>query len=230
MRIIGWYGRMVVGLLFGVGLLAIGCSHQLRISNADEYFSPPTPPLREPLKVGIVSQSTAHRQNGRYVEAIVSALRNTGSFDKVLYPYDPATHGDLVNLIADIAVEPKYSGRGTNFWVNWPGFLIFAPAIWGYGYQAEVNTHVSVTKKPDDEPQMIQVSPVYRFRQAEMDRTWTEIGWFEVGIIPLIGGVAFIQYDPDVTDRFITEVSPNYGALIASKIVAALQGQLSLRQ
>ncbi len=222
MRIIGWSGRMLVGLLLGAGLLAIGCSHQLRITNADEYFSRPTPPLREPLKVGIVSQSVSHRQNGRYVEAIVDALRNTGSFDKVLYPYDPAIHGDLVNLIVDIAVEPKYSGRGTNFWVNWPGFLIFAPAIWGYGYQAEVNTRVSVTKKPDGGSQMIEVSPVYRFRQAEIDRTWTEIGWFEVGIIPLIGGVAFIQYDPDVTDRFITEVSPNYGALIAGKIVAAL--------
>ncbi len=51
----------------------------------------------------------------------------------------------------------------------------------------------------------------------------TEISWFEVGAIALIGGVYATQYDTDATDEFITKVSPNYGAYVANKIVAALQ-------
>jgi hypothetical protein len=215
-------GRAILAALFGIGLAASGCTHQLHITNGDEFFSPPTPPLAQPLTVGVVSQSAAHPQNSRYVDAIVTALRNTGSFDKVLYPYDPSTHGDMINVLVDVNVEPKYSGRGSNFWVNWPGFLIFAPAIWGYGYQAEINTQISVTRRPEGGSQAIQAHPLYRFRQAELDRTWTEIGWLEVGIIPFFGGFAFMQYDPDVTARFISEVSPNYGAFVASKIVAVL--------
>ncbi len=56
-----------------------------------------------------------------------------------------------------------------------------------------------------------------------MSRTWTEVGWFEVGIIPLIGGIVFTSYDVDATDDFITEVSPYYGPYIAGKIMATLR-------
>lgn len=215
-------GRAVLLGLVGLGVVVGGCSHDLRITNADDYFSPPVPPLRQALTIGVVSPSATHPQNGRYIEAIVAALRSSGSFDKVLYPYDPSNHGDLVTAIVEVTVEPKYAGRGSNFLVNWPGFLIFAPAIWGYGYQAEIKTFVNVSRTSDGGAQTIQADPTYRFRQAEIDRTWTEIGWLEVGIIPLFGGIAFMQYDPDVTPRFITEVSSNYGAFIAKKIVAAL--------
>jgi hypothetical protein len=106
--------------------------------------------------------------------------------------------------------------------VNWPGFLIFAPAIWGYGYQADIQTVVDIARKGDSAPVRVEASPRYYFRQAEIDRTWTEIGWLEVSLIPFIGGFVFMQYDPDVTDQFIQEVSSNYGALVAGRIVAAL--------
>ena len=102
---------------------------------------------------------------------------------------------------------PHYDGEGLNFLVNWPGFLIFAPAIWGYGYNAEIETKVNITRLTDGSSQQIAISTKYKFRQAEIDRTWTEVGWFEVGLIPLIGGVVFIQYDTDVTDEFITKVA-----------------------
>jgi hypothetical protein len=48
------------------------------------------------------------------------------------------------------------------------------------------------------------------------------VGWLEVSLIPFIGGFAFMSYDPDVTNEFIREVSPNYGAFVAGKLVAAL--------
>jgi hypothetical protein len=37
-----------------------------------------------------------------------------------------------------------------------------------------------------------------------------------------LNGLAFAQYDPDVTDDFIMKVSPNYGPYVANKIAAAL--------
>lgn len=214
--------KMFLFLILFVGLVFTGCSHSLRITNADNYFAPPSPPVKEPFKIGVTSANAADPQNSRYINSIVEALQRTGSFERVIYPYSQAIHQDQVNIVTDITVVPHYSGEGLNFLVNWPGFLIFAPAIWGYGYNAEIETKVSITRLQDGSTQQIEVPAKYKFRQAEIGRTWTEIGWLEWGVIPLIGGIVFIQYDPDVTDEFITKVSPNYGAYVAKKILEAL--------
>lgn len=199
-----------------------GCTHSLRITNLGDYFAPPVSSPEESLRIGITSGSDSHIQNSRYVSSIVDALQRNGSIEKVIYPYNAAVQNARVDVLLDISVNPKYSGRGSNFFVNWPGFLIWAPAIWGYGYNAEIETRVNINRQNKNQSQQIIVMNRYKFRQAEFDRTWTEIGWLEVSIIPFIGGIAFIQYDPDVTDEFITKVYSYYGPYVASKILAAL--------
>lgn len=214
--------KSLLFLMLFVGLFFTGCSHPLRITNADTYFAPSSPPVKEPLKLGVTSANAADPQTSRYVNNIIEALQRTGSFERVIYPYSQAMHQSEVNVVADITVVPHYSGEGLNFLVNWPGFLIFAPAIWGYGYNAEIETKVNITRLQGESSQQITIPTKFTFRQAEIDRTWTEIGWFEIGVIPLIGGIVFIQYDPDVTDEFITKVSPYYGPYVARKILEAL--------
>jgi hypothetical protein len=122
----------------------------------------------------------------------------------------------------DITINPHYSGDGSNFFVSWPGFLIWAPAIWGYGYNAEIETAVNITRLKDGS-QQIAVPTKYTFREAEMDRTWAaEMGWFLWSATALINGIFVTQYDTDVTDEFITKVSSSYGPYVAKKIEAAL--------
>lgn len=198
-----------------------GCSHGLRITNMDEYFNHPTAFLKTPLKIGVTSGADGHIQNSRYITAIVDAIQRNGNIEKVIHPFSAAVHQDAVDVVVDISVNPRYSGRGSNFFVNWPGFLIWAPAIWGYGYVAEIDTVVNINRLKEGASQQVTIPTKYYFRQAEMDRTWTEIGWLEVSLIPLIGGIVFTQYDPDVTDEFISKVSPNYGPFVANKIIAA---------
>jgi hypothetical protein len=200
----------------------IGCSSPLHITNEDQYFSPPTPPLKEPMKLGITSTSDAHIQNSKYVSAIVDALQRSGNFEKVIHPFNESIHRDQVDAIVDITINPHYSGDGSNFFVSWPGFLIWAPAIWGYGYNAEIETAVNITRLKDGS-QQIAVPTKYTFREAEMDRTWAaEMGWFLWSATALINGIFVTQYDTDVTDEFITKVSSSYGPYVAKKIEAAL--------
>jgi hypothetical protein len=216
-------GRMVILFsVFTVLLLLSGCTHAMRITNADKFTPSPTAPLTKPVKLGVTSASDAHPQNKRYVAAIIEALQKNGSVSQVLYPYK-RTENDPVDAVADITVNPKYSGVGSNFFVNFPGFLIFAPAIWGYGYQADIDTQVFLVNSKDSSQQQISIPCSYEFRQADMNRTWTEMGWFEVGIIPLVGGIVFTGYDEKVTEQFITKVSPSYGPFVAIKIVSAIK-------
>jgi len=200
--------------------LFAGCSHPMRITNMDNYFTPPSPPRKEVVKLGVTSPNSVDPQNSRYVNAVVDSLQRSGNFEKVIYPYSQSVHD--VDIAVDLSVSPHYSGNGSNFLVSWPGFLIFAPAIWGYGYNAEIDTNANITYLKVKNSNQIAIPTKYTFRQAEMDRTWTEIGWLEVSLIPFIGGFAFTQYDPDVTDEFITKVSPNYGPYVAQKIIAAI--------
>jgi hypothetical protein len=210
-------------VLVGFFIVTTGCSHSLRITNLNEYYTlSTTPPKKETVKLGVTSSSATDIQGSRYVDAILDGLRRNSSVEKVIYPYNQAIHQGMVDLTMDITIIPYYSGSGSNFLVNWPGFLIFAPAIWGYGYNAEIDTKVNVIRVKDNLSHQINIPTKWKFRQAEIDRTWTEIGWFEVSLIPFIGGIVFTQYDTDVTDEFITKVAPNYGTYVAKKILEGM--------
>ncbi len=208
--------------LVAVLFLLSGCTHAMRITNTDKFTLSPTAPLSKPVKLGVTSASDVHPQNKRYVAAIIEALQKNGNVSQVLYPYK-RTENDTVDAVADITVNPKYSGVGSNFFVNFPGFLIFAPAIWGYGYQADIDTQVLLVNAKESSQQQISIPCSYEFRQADMNRTWTELGWLEIGIIPFVGGIVFTGYDENVTEQFITKVSPSYGPFVAAKIVSAIR-------
>jgi hypothetical protein len=212
--------RLLSFALLAATLAATGCSHAMRITNLHEYQPAPTAPLHPPRTVGLVSRNVADPATRGFVDAIAEGLRRDASFGRVLYPFDDRMQQEA-DVVLDVSVSPQYSGRGSNFLVNFPGFLIFAPAIWGYGYEAAVDTRVAVRTR-DGATEELAIPTRYQFRQAEIDRTWTELGWLEVGIIPLIGGIAFTQYDTDVTPEFVMRVGPSYGAYVSQKIRESL--------
>jgi hypothetical protein len=209
---------MFVAVMFA-GFLFAGCSHNMQITNSGDYFAPPAAPVPQAIKLGVTSSSISDPQNSKYITAIVDALQKNSSIERVIYPYSQATHKDITDAVVDISVNPRYSGTGSNFFVNFPGFLIFAPAIWGYGYNADIETLATITSQKDGRSQQIAIPMTYHFRHAAMNRTWTEVSWFEVGIIALIGGAAFTSYDTGATNEFIQNASPSYGPYIAKKIV-----------
>jgi hypothetical protein len=213
----------VRSVLLAAALLATGCSHALRLTNAERFHVPPTPPLQPSRTIGVRSPNVGDPHTRGYVDAIVEAVRRDATFDRVLYPFDASQHD--ADVVVDVAVRATYDGKGTNFLVNWPGFLIFAPAIWGYGYEANIETKVLLRTR-DGAARDLVIPTFFEFRQAEIDRTWTEIGWLEVGIIPLIGGLVFTSYDPDVTPEFITKVAPYYGSYVVQRTREAL-GRMS---
>lgn len=215
------YKMSFIGIAF-LMLSLTACSHPMRITNQDEYFATPIAQSKDFKIIGVTSANSSDPENSKYVNAIVDGLKRGGNFEKVIYPYNASMHDSVCNYAIDITVKPEYTGRGSNFFVNWPGFLIFAPAIWGYGYNADIETVANISKNGSGQSQQINVVTNYKFRQAEIDRTWTEIGWLEFGLIPLIGGAAFMEYDPDVTGEFIAKVSPTYGEYVARKITETI--------
>jgi hypothetical protein len=141
---------------------------------------------------------------------------------EVLYPYTQRS-SKKVDVKAQITIIPEYSGSGWNFLINFPGFLVWAPAWHGYNYNVTYKTKIHLYSTADKKTFAILNIPIYlNVRHADICRTWTEISWLEVGIIALIGGIVFIGYDDDVTPLLIEETQLPLGDYLAARIVSCV--------
>jgi hypothetical protein len=195
-----------------------GCTHPLTVDNfpsAAAVASTTTPRL---FVVGLVNQTGAALSD-EYIAAVATALPEQPVVSQVVYPY---VKGSAADVVAYLEVNPEYKGAGSNFWVNFPGFLVWAPAWNGYKYYANPHTQVRLTSATGAPLGETSWDYEYQFHQADMGRTWTEISWLEAGIIALVGGAVFTRYDQDQSAPFAQAVSQNYGRMVASTIGQAL--------
>ncbi len=207
--------RLSVVVLAGV-VLASGCAHQLEVRDLNSYQNMQLTPLDKPLTIGIVP-SAGDFDSQRLIKGVGAAL---GKYlATVSLPYSP-TGGKEADVVASIAIRPQYRGSGWNFLINWPGFLIWAPAWHGYMYEANYDIGITLANGNDNSRIDSWSIPInLSLRHAETDRTWTEIGWLECGVIPFVGGIVFTQYDPDVTPILVDRISGPIGDYIAQEIV-----------
>jgi hypothetical protein len=195
----------------------VGCSHRLDVKNLRAYRSMDMSPLAKRCTVGLIA-ATDDMEGRRLVKSVGTALATESAI--VLLPYLP--NGERkADVVAKISLQPEFKGSGWNFLINWPGFLIWAPAWHGYVYKADFSADVLLTKGADSTKIDSWRIPIeLNIRQAAINRTWTEIGWLEWGVIPLVGGICFIQYDESVTVPLMEKVERTLGEHIAHQIIA----------
>lgn len=208
---------IAIPLLFlGALIFCSGCAHSLEIKNLNSYRNNSIGTLKKPTTIGMV-QTTEGVDCQQLVKGIGQALGKNSA--TVYLPYSP-NRDKQVDVIANVKVNPTYTGSGWNFLINWPGFLVWAPAWNGYVYKADFQVEVALTKGADNSKIDAWTTPInLNLRHAEFDRTWTEIGWLEYGVIPLIGGLVFIQYDSDVTPILMDTIEVPIGDYIAQEII-----------
>jgi hypothetical protein len=205
--------------LLSLLILLSGCKHSLTVRNIDSYRNLGGSPLKEKLSIGIISQNedincdylvrgTAYAL-GKYSTDVL-ILSNQSSYDKV-------------DIVANISIEPTYKGSGWNFLVNFPGFLVFAPAWNGYLYKVNYDVKIDILDSSSlAEIDTINLPIQLDIRHADFNRTWTGISWLEVGAIALVGGIFFIQYDSKVSPLLAKEVRSPIGNYIAQMIIDRL--------
>src|SRR3989338_5918200 len=107
-----------------MGAVLGGCSHRIEIKNLALYRPSSINPLAKPLSIGI-SHSEQDINMKKLVKGVGTELQKYSK--QVFLPY---TQGGAqkVDVVANVRITPTYRGSGWNFLVNWPGFLIWAPA------------------------------------------------------------------------------------------------------
>ena len=213
--------RLVMGAL--VSLVVSGCVHPLAVKNIGDYESYAPVSLDKQLVVGIRANGPSHKPESKLISEAVNYLYKANV--KPIYPYSSGAQGNnKVDVIAEFNLTSEYSGSGWNFLINFPGFLLFAPAWNGYVYKADYNFDCRLMKPGDNSLIEKWDVPIHlNIRHADLDRTWTEVSWLEVGIIAFVGGVCFIQYDDDVTPLVINQTRSTLGEYLSSQLVQHLK-------
>jgi hypothetical protein len=214
----------IAGLLFM--LLAAGCSHPLEVRNIHQY-KPTHQVFAKNLTLGVNTPNTP-TDGKALVDGTVQNLNfYTG---KIFYP---AMAGYPCDVLCRIIVTSRHKGNPNNFFINFPGFLVWAPAWHGYIYKTGYDIVVDLTTPAGDRIDSFTLPVDLDVRHAGMNRTWTELSWLEFGVLAFAGGVVFTQYDPAVTSLVETDTKRHIGGYIAQEImtrIAHLQPAVPLEQ
>lgn len=203
------------GCAIGAAFFLTGCQHALTVKNLDQYQRTGVVATK-PVSVGLVVQG-ADEPSGRLGEGIAAGLRNCST--EVVYPYT-LSGSAKADVQANVIIHPSYKGSGANFFINFPGFLIFTPAWNGYVYKVDYDVAVKLSRAADQMPIDDFMLPIkLNVRHAAMNRTWTEVSWLEVGIIALGGGIVFMDYDEKVSPLVANATKSTLGSYIAQEIV-----------
>jgi hypothetical protein len=211
---------LVVSLLAIFALSLTGCTHSLEIKNLSQYQSSSLHTLSKDLSMGIVT-SNANSDGQLLVTGTAQAM--SGYLGQIIYPYS-AGNSPEVDIISKIAISSDHKGSGYNFWINFPGFLVWAPAWNGYIYEPSYKVDVNMVKADDGSTIDSFTLPInLDVRHASFDRTWTEISWLEVGAIAFVGGLVFMSYDDDVTPLVDSAIQKPVGDFIAQEMAKRLR-------
>jgi len=202
-----------------IALFVSGCTHPLTVKNLNSYRNTGLTPLEKRISIGIIP-STSDIHCERLVKSVGESLGRYSA--DVLLPYSP-TSSRQVDILANISILPDYQGSGWNFLVNFPGFLVFAPAWNGYIYNVAYHVDIDLSNALTNKNIAKFNLPInLDVRHADFDRTWTEISWFEVGVCALVGGIMFTQYDPDVSPLVVDTIKTELGDYIANEIITRI--------
>ena len=200
-------------------VLLSGCAHPLTVKNLNSYSNLGMASLSKRLSIGVIPYNgDIHCE--KIMKGIGDALGKYGS--DVLLPYNLSS-SRKVDIVANISVKPEYKGSLWNLLLNFPGFLIWAPALNGYVYKVNYNVDVLLTN-PIDKTKIDSFNlPInLDVRHADINRTWAELSWFEVGSIALVSGIFYTGYDKTVSSLIADEMKMPIGDYIAQKIVSRI--------
>jgi hypothetical protein len=123
----------------------------------------------------------------------------------------------------------KLRASGQNFFITFPGFIIFAHSLFGYKYYVDIETQSRLMDPNGKTLSEAQIVTPYEIRYTSFPRGaatsligWLTPGW---GILDIIPGALFASnYDKRATPIFIDKVQPSYKAYVSSKIVEQMAG------
>ncbi len=215
-------GRICGALLC---LVAIACSHPVTVEQRGyEPLDFQHSYWKSDLTVGVRPFDGTDPYTFGCYQSLVEALESSGSFGEVVRNYQGL---EAVDLVVDIRIAPEYRvNRGKNFFIQWPGFLVFTPLWHGLVYTLRLHTDVSMSEPGGPSTPLLDVIDDYEIRYTSTGRgiaTGFPIGWIFFGGISLLSN-AYIEWDDAMRDDAYEKIDRRYAFSTTQRLVAAMSG------
>lgn len=188
-----------------------GCKYSLESRN--DFSTGPQYTGNAVPRIGILRMDEGGPGEDKLQEAIVSALEKNA---KVIYPYD--SDSDKVDYVLGIDLHLEKRGYSGNFFVSWPGYYVFLPALHGFKYRHAIRTGIAVEHVATGRKASIEKDNLVRIRQSDLNRTWIQAGWLWLwpiwDIAAIIGGGINTSYDESITGIAVEDYRRDYGNYI----------------
>ena len=200
--------------------LAIGCTHTLKTTKG-----PMTPAaaarLERPVRLGFTSVGS-----DRLLEAAVKKVKQDASIADAKEDFKPG--GDYKpDFVCQLAEDSQFKASGQNFFITFPGFIVFSHALVGYKYKADITTHSTLLDAKSNVVSQVDIKTPYEFRHCSFARGaaagccgWLAPGYGAAAIIP--GAIFASSYDKRATSEFLEKAAPSYSSYVASRILDQL--------
>ncbi len=219
-----------------IGVFALfmyaGCTHNLEVKGFDRYHTGKHDHSFKDVKVVVLIDDTKHTRKeteelSPIAQKVQDALAKQGGYSVSVLrgmPRNPAA-----DVIVKLGVSNlNKSASGSNFFVCWPGFIIFTHAWLGYGYKFELVTVGDVILASDNTSLgKVSVPLNLCVRYADFETTVLNgITWFEWSILGAVNGIIQMSnYDDDFEDELHARVYPIYASQIADGIIEIINRQ-----
>lgn len=213
-----WFKKTGLMLL---PLLIVGCTSRFELTDEEDYLHRLYDYSQEGLCLGVRLDRPSYDAD-IIGQGITRALREQAEY-RAFYQH---IIRERLDVIANIKIDHDFSGSFTNFFVAFPGYLVFTHAWLGYKYYAEFDVQCELIAVVTDEViATIDIPVEVGIRHADAGRTWSNAVIWPVAPFSLINGLYCITYDNDVTRDLRAEFYETLSNHIASEIIKVLNNQ-----
>ncbi|MEK6529062.1 MAG: hypothetical protein AABZ36_09315 [Nitrospirota bacterium] len=215
--------KKIMFLLSLTVLLMMGCTHELRITNEESFIPSQTKPSKA-VKIGFLPSED------RMINAVIEEISLSSWVKEAKKGYQKGSEIE-VDYISDLSTNMKFRASGQNFFITFPGFIVFTHAWLGYKYYVDIDTQSKLLDSSGKSLSEASIFTPYEIRYTSFARGATSslIGWLTpgYGVLDVIPGIIFASsYDKRATPEFIEKAKPSYKAFVSSKVleqIAAVQ-------
>lgn len=207
---------------FATSVLAFlaGCTHNLEVCNLSRYCEGVTSDFsKRGIRVFLVCENY-DPSSQMLCRQIGNQMARQGGY---AIQSSPETEAGKSDVDVRVSVTTRASGRTSNFFVSWPGFILFTHVWLGYGYDVEYDVKCIVTNSETSEKIAEFTEPLYlELRHAEFDRTWAAgCGWlFLYTATAFVNGFYVMSYDEDITPQLYSAAFPSLAGKVAKRLVS----------
>lgn len=210
--------KKVILLLVIIAFMA-GCSHPLEIVNKDSFNSSPVKPGKR-VKIGFLPTED------RLLNSVIEETSLNATVEVAKKNYQTGSGGD-VDYVSGLSKDMKFRSSGGNFFITFPGFIVFTHAWLGYKYYVDIDTHSAILDPAGKVLNESSIATPYEIRYTSFARGtaaslvgWLTPGWGLLNVIP--GAMFASSYDNRATPEFIEKVTPSYRVFVSSSVLAQI--------